>query len=160
DNYSKDEYLEQIEDSMTKIYPKDVVKGEVMYVTEDEVIVNINYKSYGIVTLNELSNDENAKPKDIFEEGQEIEVYVIKLDDGQRNVVISTRRIEGLRNLHSIVEAYENEEPIKVTLNKEVKGGLIGNYKGIVVFIPGSQIKTYFVKDLSQFIGEELECKI
>lgn len=160
DNYSKDEFLEQIEDSMTKIYPKDVVKGEVIYVTEDEVIVNINYKSDGIVTLNELSNDENAKPKDLFEEGQEIEVYVIKLDDGEGNVVLSTRRVEGLRNWHSIVEAYENEEPIKVTLNKEVKGGLIGNYKGIVVFIPGSQIKTYFVKDLSQFIGEELECKI
>lgn len=160
DNYSKDEFLEQIEDSMTKIYPKDVVKGEVIYVTEDEVIVNINYKSDGIVTLNELSNDENAKPKDLFEEGQEIEVYVIKLDDGEGNVVLSTRRVEGLKNWHSIVEAYENEEPIKVTLNKEVKGGLIGNYKGIVVFIPGSQIKTYFVKDLSQFIGEELECKI
>lgn len=160
DNYSKDEFLEQIEDSMTRIYPKDIVKGEVIYVTDSEVIVNINYKSDGIVSLNELSNDESAKPKDLFEEGQEIEVFVIKLDDGEGNVVLSTRRVEGLRNWNGIVEAFENEEPIVVNVSKEVKGGLLGNYKGIVAFIPGSQIKTYFVKDLSQFVGQDLECKI
>lgn len=160
DNYSKDEFMEQIEDSMTKIYPKEIVKGEVIYVTDDEVVVNINYKSDGIVSLNELSNEEGVKPKDLFEEGQEIDVYVIKLDDGEGNVVLSTRRVEGLKNWNGIVESYENEEPIVVNVTKEVKGGLLGNYKGIVAFIPGSQIKTFYVKDLSQFVGQDLECKI
>lgn len=160
DNYSKDEFMEQIEDSMTKIYPKEIVKGEVIYVTDDEVVVNINYKSDGIVSLNELTNEEGVKPRDLFEEGQEIDVYVIKLDDGEGNVVLSTRRVEGLKNWNGIVESFENEEPIVVNVTKEVKGGLLGNYKGIVAFIPGSQIKTFYVKDLSQFVGEDLECKI
>lgn len=160
DNYSKDEFMEQIEDSMTKIYPKEIVKGEVIYVTDDEVVVNINYKSDGIVSLNELSNEEGAKPKDLFEEGQEIDVYVVKLDDGDGNVVLSTRRVEGLKNWEGVVETFEKEEPITVSINKEVKGGLLGNYKGIVAFIPGSQIKTYYVKDLNQFVGQDLEAKI
>ncbi len=160
ENYSKDEFMEQVEGSITRVYPKDIVKGEIIYVTDDEVIVNINYKSDGIVKLDELSTDPNAKPKDLFEEGQEIEVYVIKLDDGEGNVVLSTRRVEGLKNWQKLLDAYENKETVTINVTKEVKGGLLGTVMGIVAFLPGSQITTSFVKDLSQFIGQDLECRI
>ncbi|MDO5717560.1 MAG: bifunctional 4-hydroxy-3-methylbut-2-enyl diphosphate reductase/30S ribosomal protein S1 [Tissierellia bacterium] len=160
ENYSKDEFMEQVEGSITKIYPKDIVKGEIIYVTDDEVIVNINYKSDGIVKLDELSTDPNVKPKDLFEEGQEIEVYVIKLDDGEGNVVLSTRRVEGLKNWQKLLKCYEDGENVNVTITKEVKGGLLGTTMGIVAFLPGSQITTYYVKDLKQFIGQEMECRI
>lgn len=160
ENYSKDEFMEQVEDSMTKIYPREIVKGEVIYVTDDEVIVNINYKSDGIVELDELSTDPDLKPRDLYEEGQEIEVYVIKLDDGEGNVVLSTRRVEGLKNWNELVEAYENKDTISVNITKEVKGGLLGKAMGIIAFLPGSQVTTHFVKDLSQFVGQDLDCRI
>src|SRR5699024_1088549 len=64
DNYSKDEFMEQVEGTITNVYPKDVVKGSVIYVTDSEVMVNIGYKADGIITLNELSTDSTKKPKD------------------------------------------------------------------------------------------------
>lgn len=160
ENYSKDEFMEQVDGSMTRIYPKDIVKGEIIYVTDDEVIVNINYKSDGIVKLDELSTDPDAKPKDLFEEGQEIEVYVIKLDDGDGNVVLSTRRVEGLKNWQKLLDSYKAGETVTVHVTKEVKGGLLGTVMGIVAFLPGSQITTTFVQDLKQFIGQDMECRI
>lgn len=160
DNYSKDEFVEQVEGSITKIYPKDVVKGSVIYVTDNEVMVNIGYSSDGIIKLDELSTDPDKKPKDLFTEGQEIEVYVIKLDDGEGNVVLSTRRVEGLKNWKKLVEIYENDETVNAEVIKEVKGGLLASILGINAFIPGSQITTSYVKDLSPYVGQTLECKI
>ena len=62
ENYSKDEFMEQVEGSITKIYPKDIVKGTIIYVTDTEVMVNIGYRADGIIKLNELSTDETKKP--------------------------------------------------------------------------------------------------
>lgn len=160
DNYSKDEFMEQVEGSITKIYPKDVVKGSVIYVTDSEVMVNIGYTSDGIIKQDELSSDPNAKPKDLFKEGQEVEVYVIKLDDGEGNVVLSTRRVEGLKNWRKLVEISENDETVEAKVTKVVKGGLLATVFDINAFIPGSQVATTFVKDLSPYVGETLECKI
>lgn len=160
DNYSKDQFMEQVEDSITKIYPKDVVKGTIIYVTDTEVMVNIGYRADGIIKLDELSTDENAKPKDLFKEGQEIDVYIIKLDDGEGNVVLSTRRVEGLKNWEALVEKYNNNETVEAKVKKEVKGGLLATVSGINVFIPGSHITTHFVKDLTPYVGKTMECKI
>lgn len=160
DNYSKDEFMEQVEGSITKVYPKDIVKGTIIYVTDSEVMVNINYKADGIIKQDELSQDQNARPKDLFKEGEEIDVYVIKLDDGEGNVVLSTRRVEGLKNWQKLMDIYNNDETVVAKIQKEVKGGLLANTLGITAFLPGSQITTYFVKDLSKYIGQELECKI
>lgn len=160
DNYSKDEFMEQVEGSITKIYPKDVVKGSVIYVTDSEVMVNIGYTSDGIIKQDELSSDPDAKPRDLFKEGQEVEVYVIKLDDGEGNVVLSTRRVEGLKNWRKLVEISENDETVEAKVTKLVKGGLLATVFDINAFIPGSQVATTFVKDLSPYVGETLECKI
>ena len=160
DNYSKDEFMEQVEDSITKIYPKDIVKGRVLYVRENEVAVDIGYRSDGLIKQDEISSDENAKPQDLFEPDQEIEVYVIKMDDGEGNVVLSTRRVEGLKNWENLVEAYNANETVEAQVFREVKGGLLATVKGINAFIPGSQVTTHYVKDLSQYVGQTLETKI
>ncbi len=95
-NNENNEIMEAIESSLVNIHRGgDIVKGKVIYVTDEEVMVNINYKSDGIIEKEELSNDPNVKPKDLFKEGgDEIEVYVVRLDDGEGNVVLSTRRLE------------------------------------------------------------------
>lgn len=158
--FSKDEFMEQIEDSIKRIYPREVVKGTIIYVTDTEVMVNIGYRSDGIIKLDELSSDSTKKPKDLFEEGQEIDVYVIKLDDGEGNVVLSTRRVESLKNWTNLVEKFNNKELVSAEILKEVKGGLLASVDGINAFIPGSHITTKFVKDLTQYIGQTIECEI
>lgn len=159
DNYSKD-FMEQVEDSITKIYPKDIVKGRVLYVRDNEVAVDIGYRSDGLIKHDEISSDESVKPQDLFKPEQEIEVYVIKMDDGEGNVVLSTRRVEGLKNWENLVDAYNADETVEAQVVREVKGGLLATVKGINAFIPGSQVTTHYVKDLSQYVGQTLECKI
>lgn len=157
---SKDEFMEQIEGSIKKIYPRDIVKGTIIYVTETEVMVNIGYRSDGIIKLDELSSDITKKPKDLFHEGQEIDVYVIKLDDGEGNVVLSTRRVESLKDWQNLVEKFNNKELVEAEVVKEVKGGLLATVDGINAFIPASHITTSFVKDFAPFIGKKFECAI
>lgn len=160
DNYSKDEFLEQVEESMNAIHPKEIIKGEVIYVTEEEVMVNIGYKADGIIKKDELSTDGDKQPKDLYKPGDEIEVYVIKLDDGEGNVVLSTSRVEGLKKWQELVDQFENQDLVSAEIFREVKGGLLSKVSGINAFIPGSQVTTHFVKDLSKYVGQTLECKI
>ena len=160
DNFSNEEFMEQIEDSMVKIYPKDIVKGTVLAVKEDEVYVDIHYRSDGIIKTDEMSDEERENPQNAFHEGEEIDVYVIKLDDGEGNVVLSTRRVEGLKNWQKLVDKFENDETIEAKVTGENSGGLVVNAMGINGFIPASQITTYYVKNFKQFVGQTLECKI
>ncbi|MDD7764654.1 MAG: bifunctional 4-hydroxy-3-methylbut-2-enyl diphosphate reductase/30S ribosomal protein S1 [Peptoniphilaceae bacterium] len=157
---SKDEFMEQIEGSIKKIYPREVVKGTIIYVTDTEVMVNIGYRSDGIIKLDELSTDPTKRPKDLFHEGQEIDVYVIKLDDGEGNVVLSAKRVESLKDWQNLVEKFNNKELVEAEIIKEVKGGLLATVSGINAFIPASHITTNFVKDFSPYIGQKLECEI
>ena len=159
DNYSKD-FMEQVEESMNKIYPKEIVKGEVIYVTDDEVMVNIGYKADGIIKLDELSTEEGKLPKDLYKQGDEIEVYVIKLDDGEGNVVLSTKRVEGIKNWKNLVSSFDNDSTVEAKVTQVVKGGLIATIDNVRAFIPGSQVTTHFVKDLSKYVGETLVCKV
>lgn len=160
DNFSNEEFMEQVKDSMIRIYPKDIVKGKVINVKEDEVFVDIKYRADGIIKLDEMSKEEAADPSKAFEEGQEIDVYVIKLDDGEGNVALSTRRVAGLKNWKQLTEAYKNNEVVEAEVTGENTGGLVVNVMGISGFIPASQITTYFVKNFKQFLGQTLNCRI
>lgn len=160
DNLTNQEFMEQVEESMVKIYPKDIVKGEVLAVKEDEVYVDIHYRADGIIKKDEMSEEEAANPLDAFEVGQEIDVYVIKLDDGEGNVALSTSRVAGLKNWKKLVEKFENEEIVEASVYGSNSGGLLVKVMGINGFIPASQITTYFVKNFKQFEGQTLDAKI
>lgn len=160
DNYSKDDFMEQVEDTMKPVHPKEIIQGEVIYVTDNEVMVNINYKSDGIIKQDELAEDSDAKPKDLFTPGQQIEVYVIKLDDGEGNVILSTRRVEKYKNWQKLMDMHEADETVEATIEKDVKGGLLVNVMGINGFIPGSHVDTHYVRDLQSFIGQTVTTKI
>lgn len=161
ENLNKDnEIMEAIESSLVRIHRGDILKGKVIYATENEVMVNINYKSDGIITREELSDESEVKPKDAFKEGDEVEVYVVNLDDGEGNVVLSTRRIEAMRNWEKLQEAYENEATVECKVLKDIKGGLSVSVMGIRGFMPASQISVSYVEDLSEYKGKNLEAKI
>jgi len=160
ENFNKDEMMEAIDSSFKRINRGDVLKGTVLYVTNNEVMVNINYKSDGIIQREELSKDSNVNPKDIFKVGDEIDVYVLKLDDGEGNVVLSTKRVEYLKDWEKLEDKFKNDEIVEAKVKNVVKGGLIASINGINGFIPASQISVKFVKDLDQFVGKILKCKI
>lgn len=160
DNFTSEDFMEQIEDSMVRISPRDIVKGEVITVKEDEVFVDIQFRADGIIKSEEMTDEEQANPKEAFHEGDEIDVYVIKLDDGDGNVALSTRRVEGLKHWQQLVDKFEAGETVEAYVSGENRGGLVVKVMGINGFIPASQITTYFVKNFKQFVGQTLDCKI
>jgi len=160
DNLSNSEMMEVIESSFTKIHRGDVVKGKVIFVTDDEVMVNINYKADGIITRDELSNDPDIKPRDLFNQGDEIDVYVVKLDDGEGNVVLSTKKIEEIKNWDIVENFYKEKERVECKVLNVVKGGLSVLVHGINGFMPASQISLKYVSDLNPYKGKTLIAKI
>lgn len=161
DNINNDnEIMEAIESSLVRIHRGDILKGKVIYVTNNEVMVNIKYKSDGIITKEELSNDSNIMPKDLYNEGDEVEVYVVKLDDGEGNVVLSTKRVEAIKNWKRLAEVYNNKDEIECKVLKDIKGGLSVSVMGITGFMPASQISVNYVEDLSIYKGKVLKSKI
>ena len=155
DNLNNNEMMEAIENSFTKIHRGDIVEGEVIFVTNDEVMVNINYKSDGIITKDELSNDPDINPKEVIKAGDKIQVYVIKVDDGEGNVVLSSKRVEEMKMWEELEENFNNKDVVKAKVIRVVKGGLIALIKGINAFIPASHVSINYVTDLSQFVGKE-----
>ena len=160
DNISNETFMEQIEESMVKIYPKDIVKGTVINVKEDEVFVDIKYRADGIIKKDEMAEEEAENPLEAFTVGDEIDVYVIKLDDGEGNVALSTSRVEGLKNWKKLIEKFENNEVVTASVKGSNSGGLVVKVMGINGFIPASQITTYFLKNFKQFEGQDLEARI
>ncbi len=162
ENFDKGEMMEAIDNSFKRIRKGEVVTGEVLYITDSEVMVNLGYRSDGIISKDELAGGPDVNPQDLYEQGQEIEVYVLKMDDGDGNVVLSTKRVADMKVWDEVEELYNNKENITVTVTvkNQVKGGLTADYNGLNAFIPASHVSVRFQKDLSKFIGEEFETEI
>ncbi len=160
DNFNDNEMMEAIENSFTNIHKGEIVTGEVIFVTSNEVMVNINYKSDGIISKNELSNDQDVNPKDLFKEGDEIDVYILRADDGEGNVVLSYKRVGNIKNMDILEEYFNNGEPVEGKVKKVVKGGLIVDVEGIDAFMPASLISVHFVKDMEEYKDRTLKAKI
>ena len=160
DEFTKEDFMNSLEDSLKKIYPKDIVTGTVIDVKDDEVFVDIQYRAEGIIKLDEMTEEESENPKDHFEVGTDIDVYVIKLDDGEGNVALSTRRVQGMKSWKELLNKYENDELVEGTVSGFNKGGLTVDVNGISGFIPASQVATYFVKNFKKFVGETWDLKI
>ena len=157
---SQNQMMEAMENTFTRVHSGDVIKGKVIFVTNNEVMVNINYKSDGIITRDELSNNPDANPKDFYSEGDDIEVYVIKHDDGEGNVVLSTKRVELIKNWDKLEEHFNNKDTLEAKVTSVVKGGLIAIVKGVNGFIPASHVSVKYVSDLETFKGQTLGVKI
>lgn len=152
--------LEAIENSFTRIHKGEVLKGKIIFVTDTEVMVNINYRSDGIINRDELSKDPDAKPKDLYKEGDEIDVFVVRVDDGDGNVVLSTKRVDDLKGWEELETQFKNKDIIEAKVLNAVKGGLTVLVNGINGFIPASHVSANYVTDLNQYRGQNLEVKI
>ena len=133
-----------------------IIKGNVVQITDDDVCVNIGYKSDGIIQKNELSMMD-INPKDYFHIGDEIEAEVISLNDGEGNVLLSRKRVEKKLNWVKIQENVGTELLYKCVIKKAVKGGVTTKIEGYSAFIPASHLSLKYVEDLKQFEGQEIE---
>ncbi len=160
DNLNNNEMMEAIESSFTRINRGDIVKGEIIFVTDNEIMVNIHYKSDGIISRNELGIDPEEKLEDFYKPGDEIEVFILNIDDGEGNVVLSVKRVEEVKNWEELETNYNEGELLEAKVLRVVKGGLIAEVKGINGFIPASHVSANFVSDLDKFVGETFKVKI
>ena len=134
----------------------EVYKGKVVSITDDLVTIDIGYKQEGLVFAKEFRNyDGSLKVK----EGDEIEVYLEKLESHLGNLVLSKDKAEILKAWDKISEACENGDPVKGTVIAKVKGGLSVDI-GVKAFLPGSQIDIRPTKNLDKFIGKTMEFKV
>ena len=156
---SMNEFINEIDKSLNKIYKGDILKGKVLSVKDNDVLVNINFMYDGIIYKNEICNeDENLK--DFINEGEEIEVYVLGINESEGHVLLSKKKADAIKSLDKIEEAYKNNDAIIATTMEVVKGGIIADVDGIRAFIPASQVSNEYVKDLSKFINEKFKVKV
>jgi len=153
-------FEEMLNESFVTLHTGDVVKGTVIQVTAGEITVNLGYKSDGIITKNEFTDDSTAELADLAKPGDEVEVLVMRVNDGDGNVLVSKRRLEAQTNYKLIEEAFNDKAVVVGKVQDLVKGGLIASIFGNRVFVPSSQISNRYVEDLSVFKGKELNFNI
>lgn len=154
------EMMNEIEKSMEPIHAGDVVTGKVISVSENEVLVNVGYISDGIINGTELVGDPEVSPAEKVNVGDEIEVYIIKVNNGEGNVLLSQKKAEAIKAWDEIEKAEGSDSTFEVEVKEAVKGGVVTSFKGIRAFIPASQLSVNFVKDLKVFVGKTLEVKV
>lgn len=137
-----------------------IVKGTVLDVKDNEIILNINYKADGIITKNEYSNDMNISLKDKVQVGETIEAKVIKTNDGDGQVLLSVKRVAAEKANEKLEEAYNNDEILKGVVTQVLDGGLSVTVEEARVFIPASLVSDTYEKDLTKYKGQEIEFKI
>ena len=149
----KNSFMADVEATLVKIRPGQTVTGTVVQMTDDEVCVNIGFKSDGLIKREDLVTED-------VKMGDEIEVEVVKVNDGDGNVLLSQRNILKRKAFTKLVEKFENDEYVEGVGKEVVKGGLICDVDGIRAFVPASQLSNRYVEKIGEFIGQKLKLKI
>ncbi len=142
------------------IKPGQVMDGKVIKVTPDNVFVNINYMADGVVPKNEYTTDADADLMELIKEGDDIKVSVIKVSDGEGNVLLSKRRAEADAAVQNVERALVEGTPVLAKVNDAVKGGLRVEVLGLQGFMPASLSSDSYIPDLSVLVGEEMEVQV
>lgn len=157
---SNENLMEEYEKSFVSLREGDTVLGKVLSVNDDEVIVNIGYKADGIINKTDLTYDMDVKPSDIVKVEDEIEVKVVRINDGEGNVVLSKKMVEIDKNLLKLEAVFNNNLSIRGFVKDIVKGGGIVELLGVKAFMPASLFEMFFINDLETFRGREVTVKI
>lgn len=157
---SMQDFMEDLGNSIKRIYSGDVVKGIVISASDDAVFVNIGYMADGVINKEELSYDPMVNPKDVVKPGDEIYVYILQVNDGEGNVALSKIKAEEHKVWDEFEKSIKEGKTIEVKVNEAVKGGVTANVKGVRAFIPASQLSLKYVEDLKDFVGKTLTVRV
>jgi (E)-4-hydroxy-3-methyl-but-2-enyl pyrophosphate reductase (IPP and DMAPP forming) len=136
----------------------DIIKGTVIQVLDDEVMVDVGGKSEGIIPLRELSLNDVGSARDLVNVGDEIEVMILKWDD-DGNILLSKKKVDSQKLLDKLEERFKEDQTVEGTITGSVKGGLLVDV-GVTAFLPASHVDDTYVKNLDEYIGRTLEFKI
>lgn len=150
----EESFERDLEKTMVRIRPGQVKKGTVVQIVGDDVFVNIGYKADGIIPQAELSLDPKATAADIASVGDEITVEIVKVNDGEGNVLLSRKSIERREQDRAAIAELEDGRYFDVTIKQAVKAGVLAEYRGARVFIPASQLSNRYVENLEEFVGK------
>jgi len=153
-------FEEMLDQSLMSLRNGAVVKGTVVRVTNTEVIVDLGYKSDGIITKAEFTEDSSAVLTEITKPGDIVEVFVIRVNDGDGNVLVSKKKVDSQLNYRHLEQAFEEKTALPGKITDLVKGGLIANILGCRAFVPASQISARFEQNLETFKGKEFNFNI
>ncbi len=146
-----------LEDSIKTIHSGEVVEGTVIDVKSDEIVLNIGYKSDGILARNEYTNDSNVDLTTVVKPGDTMEVKVLKVNDGEGQVVLTYKRLAADRGNKRMEEAYNSREVLRAAVSQVLEGGLSVVVDEVRVFIPASLVSDTYEKDLTKYLGQEIE---
>lgn len=150
-------FEQMLDESFKTIHNGEVVEGTVIDVKPEEIILNIGYKADGIITKNEYSNDPSVDLTKVVSVGDTMTVKVLKVNDGEGQVLLTYKRLAAEKGNERLREAYENHEVLKATVTQILGGGICTTVDEVRVFIPASLVSDSYEKDLSKYEGQEIE---
>lgn len=151
---AKDADVKAYDGTLNKVGDHDVIEGKVIAITKREVVVNIGFKSDGVIPANEFRYNPDLKI------GDTVEVYIENQEDKKGQLVLSHRKARAIRSWDRVNQALENDEVVKGYIKCRTKGGMIVDIFGIEAFLPGSQIDVKPIRDYDVFVGKTMEFKI
>ena len=154
---AEESFEQLLNETFKTIRNGEVVEGKVIEVKEDEIILNIGYKADGIITRNEYSNDSNLDLRTVAKVGDPMEAKVIKINDGEGQVLLSYRRLVAERGNKKIEEAYKNHEVLTAKVVNVLDGGLSVLVDETRVFIPASLVSDTYEKNLGKYKDQEIQ---
>lgn len=155
--YSTEEYsflASMYEGTLGKITQGEIVKGKIVHIGDNDVALDIGFKSDGIVSLNEFPDIEN------FKVGDDVEVYLESIEDKDGQLVLSRKRADFMRMWERVTTAFTTGEIIRGKCIRRIKGGIVVDLAGIDAFLPGSQIDVRPVRDFDALIGKEMDFRV
>lgn len=150
-------FEQMLNESFKTVRNGEVVEGTVIDVKPDEIVLNIGYKSDGIITRSEYSNEPNVDLTTVVEVGSTMEAKVLKVNDGEGQVVLTYKRLAAEKGSKRLEEAFENQEVLTAKVAQVLNGGLSVIVDEARVFIPASLVSDVYEKDLTKYDGQEIE---
>lgn len=154
DRKEKEELEKMYDDTLEDLNENEVIKGKVVRITDKEAIVDINFKSEGVISLNEFRYNPNLSV------GDEVEVMVDVREDKNGQLVLSHRKARTLNAWDAVNKAHDEQEIVNGYIKARTKGGMIVDVFGIEAFLPGSQIDVKPIRDYEQYVGKTMEFKV
>ena len=150
-------FEQMLEESLKTIHTGEVVEGTVIDVKPEEIILNIGYKSDGVLTRNEYTNEPNVDLTTVAKPGDTMEVKVLKVNDGEGQVMLTYKRLAADRGNKRIEEAYNNQEVLTAKVAQVLEGGLSVVVDEVRIFIPASLVSDTYERDLGKYVGQEIQ---
>ena len=150
-------FEQMLEESLKTIHAGEVVEGTVIDVKPEEIVLNIGYKSDGILSRNEYTNESGVDLRDVVKVGDTMEVKILKVNDGEGQVQLTYKRLAADRGNKRIEEAYNNKEVLTAVVNQVLDGGLSVVVEEVRIFIPASLVSDTYEKDLTKYAGQEIQ---